>query len=447
MYDVNGLARDHAGNMYIAYTNKVRKVNSAGIITAFAGSSIGGFSGDGGAASAALFHNIGDMAIDTAGNMYLIDNINQRIRKVNSSGIVSTVAGNGILGFTGDGGPATDASLAESGLALDHAGNVYIADARNFRVRKVNPLGIITTVAGNGIVAYAGDGGPAIAASFRSPDYVAFNSKGDMYVSDRDDDRIRLIKMPRILIRSTLSNKICVAKADTFSASVTNDAMTPIYEWQLNGAAVGANTPIYITDTLHNGDVVRCVLRYVFGDTVSKGSNAITITVDSLPPSAGTLAGAGSVCKDDSITLAYTVAGGIWSSSNSNAGAGAGIVHGLHAGADTIMYVVTNGCGTDTALHIVLVKDCLVPVAGYVKQQLALKVWPNPNNGSFTLNIISTASEEARIVITNVMGEKIRQLTVRTNEQTSVRLGAQTGIYFVTAVTQGGVWSGKIFVE
>jgi hypothetical protein len=449
MDQLNSVALDRHGNMYIAYKHRVRKVDTAGIITAFAGSALSGFSGDGGPATAALFFSIGAIAIDTACNVYLTDIVNYRIRKVNPAGIVTTIAGNGIYAFSGDGGPATDASFSHalSGLAVDSAGNVYIADARNYRIRKVNPAGIITTVAGNGIEAYAGDGGPAIAASFRTPDFLAFNSEGNMYVSDRNDNRIRLITMPQIAIQSSLSTMVCAGTTDTFSATVANDAMAPIYQWQLNGATVGANSPLYITDTLHNGDVVRCMLRYVFGDTVSKSSNLITITVDSFPPHAGTLSGANNVCMGDSIALAHTGAGGLWSSTGSNAAVAAGMVHGLHPGTDTIRYIVTNGCGTDTHVHLIRVNDCLVRVASSVKQQVALHVWPNPNDGSFTINIAQPANEQVRIVIADITGTTIKELTTITNKQTTLKLNTPPGIYFITATTAHDTWSDKIVVK
>ena len=148
-----------------------------------------GSSGDGGpAASALLAGGTGHAfrpAIDSAGNLYISDTNNHKIRKVNAAGIISTVAGNGSPGFSGDNGPAASASLYYPyGIAVDSANNLYIADSSNFRIRKVSPSGTITTVAGNGNVVFAGDGGPATSAALVSPGSVAFDSAGNMYIGD-----------------------------------------------------------------------------------------------------------------------------------------------------------------------------------------------------------------------------------------------------------------------
>jgi uncharacterized protein (TIGR03437 family) len=186
----DGLAMDAAGNLYIyeTQTGRIRKVTPAGIISTYAGSGTPGMSGDGGPAiSAQLFPTSGHngIAIDRSGNLYIADGTNQRIRKVNTSGIITTVAGNGTPGFAGDGGPATSAMLQEpQGIAVDSAGNLYIADSSNSRIRKVDTNGIITTVAGNGNVVFAGDGGPAINASFGQPTGVTLDTLGNMYFDD-----------------------------------------------------------------------------------------------------------------------------------------------------------------------------------------------------------------------------------------------------------------------
>lgn len=447
---VGGVATDHAGNLYIATTNRVRKVDTAGVITAFAGSPASGFSGDGGPATAALFSLISGLTIDTADNIYLGDAHNYRVRKISPAGIVSTIAGNGVSGFSGDGGPATNASLgnAMTDISVDEEGNIYIADLRNFRIRKVNPAGIITTIAGNGIQAYAGDGGPAIAASLFTPSFVTRSSKGNIYISDRNINRIRVITMPQIAIAaSRLSHTVCAGITDTFSATVTNDAIPPIYQWLLNGAAIGTNSPLYITDTLHNGDVVSCVLKYVSGDTQLTQSNSIIITVDSFPPHAGTLSGADTVCKGDTIALAHTAAGGAWSSTNALAAVAAGMVTGLRPGRDTIRYIVTNGCGADTASHAVAINDCKLATNILAAQQQCLQVLPNPNNGSFAVTLTAANPEPVAIKITDVLGHTIQQLAATTNQPVNIQLSAPPGVYFITATTAHGVWSSKVIVR
>jgi trimeric autotransporter adhesin len=195
----SGVAVDTAGNIYIADLEnfRVRKVTaSTGKISTVAGNGTQGYSGDGGpATSAELFYSWG-VAVDTAGNNYLADIVLNRIRKVTAStGIISTVAGNGTYGFSGDGGPATSAQIYDPyGVAVDIAGNFYIADVGNLRIRKVTAsTGKISTVAGNGTAGYSGDGGPATSAELYQSQGVAVDTAGNIYIADTVNNRIRAV--------------------------------------------------------------------------------------------------------------------------------------------------------------------------------------------------------------------------------------------------------------
>jgi uncharacterized repeat protein (TIGR01451 family) len=194
LYNPMGLAVDAAGNLYIAdtYNHRIRLVNAAGTITTVAGNGTAGFTGDGSAAVNAELHYPYGVAVDAGGNLYIADNQNLRIRKVDISGNISSVAGNGTCCYAGDGGTAISARLDNPyGVAVDAAGNLYIADALNQRVRKVNAAGIITTIAGNGSSGFSGDGGAATGAQFRSPDGVAVDSSGNLYIADYGNARVR----------------------------------------------------------------------------------------------------------------------------------------------------------------------------------------------------------------------------------------------------------------
>src|SRR5205814_820849 len=154
----------------------------------------GGGAGDGGDATIANLNSPASVAVDSSGNLYIADLGNDRIRKIAAAtGIITTVAGNGGLAFAGDGGAATNASLnTPASVALDASGNLYIADQGNHRIRKVDAAtGIITTVAGNGSPAFAGDGGAATSASLNSPSGVALDASGNLYIADFFDNRIR----------------------------------------------------------------------------------------------------------------------------------------------------------------------------------------------------------------------------------------------------------------
>ena len=207
------LAFDSAGNLYIVdqANNRVRRIDAkTGIIDTVAGSgaattlssigpAVGGFAGDGGPATAALLSQPSAMAFDAQGNLYILDRDNNRVRKVDPDGNISTIAGVGTWGFSGDGGPATKAEISTSnGIAVDAAGNVYIADSDNARIRKVDLKGIITTIAGTGQPGFSGDGGRAKAAQLSNPAGLAVDAEGNLFILDGptfdfDSNRIRKI--------------------------------------------------------------------------------------------------------------------------------------------------------------------------------------------------------------------------------------------------------------
>jgi len=218
--DPTGVAVDASGNLFIAdyYNNRIRKVSASGIITTFAGSGTpdsfgtpGGFSGDGGPATAALLSYPTGVAVDASGNLFIADSLNNRIRKVSaSSGIITTVAGSGAFGwgncyctsgsFSGDGGPATSATLAPGGVAVDASGDLFIADSGNNRIREVAAAsGIITTVAGNGSQGFSGDGGPATSATLNGPNGVAMDASGNLFIADTGNNRIREVLAAKAL--------------------------------------------------------------------------------------------------------------------------------------------------------------------------------------------------------------------------------------------------------
>ena len=191
-----GIASDNTGNLYVADCNnhRVREIDTMGIIRTIAGNGIGGYSGDGGQATAAQLADAAGIAVDGSGNLYIADEDNNCIRKVNSSGIITTIAGNGAGGYFGDGGPATLAELYHpTSVCIDGLGNVYIGDITNARIRKVDTSGIITTFAGNGIGGYSGDGGTATAAELWNPTSVTIDAYGNLLIGDAGNYRIRKV--------------------------------------------------------------------------------------------------------------------------------------------------------------------------------------------------------------------------------------------------------------
>jgi sugar lactone lactonase YvrE len=197
-----GVAVDNAGNLFIADlgNNRIRMVTAAGTITTVAGNGTNGYSGDGGPATSAELSIPWGVAVDGAGNLFIADWGNQRIRKVNTAGTITTVAGNSAQGYSGDGGPATSAELSlPSGVAVDGAGNLFIADTNNQRIRMVNTAGTVTTVAGTGTAGYSGDGGPASGASLNDPQGVAVDSAGNLFIADYENERVRRVALNGII--------------------------------------------------------------------------------------------------------------------------------------------------------------------------------------------------------------------------------------------------------
>ena len=214
-----GIAVDAQGNLYIADSDnhRIRKVDTNGIITTVAGNGTAGFGGDGGPASQARLGGPRDVFVDAQGTLYIADYGNHRIRKVDTNGIITTVAGNGTAGFGGDGGPATEAELYwPGGVAVDSAGNLYIADKdssnNNNRIRKVDTSGTIITVAGTGTHGFSGDGGPAIEAQFYAVNQLAIDDSGNLYIADYWNHRIRKVAPPAALARFIIGNDIPFAE-------------------------------------------------------------------------------------------------------------------------------------------------------------------------------------------------------------------------------------------
>jgi len=245
LFGPDGVAVDSAGNLFIADSAnaRIRKVTPAGMISTVAGNGTLGFSGDGGPATSAELSGPLGVAVDSAGNLFIADGYT-RVRKVTPAGTISTVAGNGIEGFSGDGGPATAAELYEGGVTVDSAGNLFIADTYNGRIRKVTPAGTISTVAGSGTLGFSGDGGLATSAELHWPQGVAVDGSGNLYIADNADACIR-----KVAAAGTIST---VAGNGIQGFSGDGGAATAAQLWSPTAVVVDGNGNVFIADEGNN---------------------------------------------------------------------------------------------------------------------------------------------------------------------------------------------------
>ena len=281
----NDVAVDAAGNIYIAdqNNNRIRMVNTAGAINTIAGNATSGYSGDGGPATAASLYQPDAVAVDAAGNVYIADTYNNRVRMINTAGIITTIAGNGVNAYSGDGSPATSASLSSpNGLAFDAAGNLYISDSGNMAIRMLNASGIISTFAGG--AASLGDGGLATNASLYFPAHINFDTQGNLYIADTYNSRIR--KVTPYLNVTVNSLSICPGSSATLTAT---GATT--YSWS-SGATTAS---IVVTPT--------ATTTYTVMGATGAAMSLATATVSVNPPSTITTSGNATVCAGSSTSI------------------------------------------------------------------------------------------------------------------------------------------------
>ena len=399
-----GVFIDASGNGYIADNGNdvIRKVSAAGIISTYAGNGTPGYTGDGGQATVATLNAPAGVAFDAIGNVYIADNGNNVIRKVNSAGIISTIAGNGTAAYTGDGGQATVATLnAPAGVAFDAIGNVYIADNGNNVIRKVNTAGIISTYAGNGTAAYTGDGGQATVATLNAPVGVAFDASGNVYIADQGNNRIRTVSTAGII--STIAGNGTAAYTGDGGQATAAGLNTP------TGVAIGASGNTYIAD---NGNqrirkVTNCALS----------SNQPTITVNS-----------GTICAGSSFTMSPSGANTYTYSS------GTAVVTPTITSSYSVTGTNSAGCmSSNTAVSTVTVSVCGAGIEQLRMQNAELSIYPNPTSSMLNLSISQFEDLKMQDVeVTNILGEiVIHNSSLITHNLALDVSGLPAGVYFV----------------
>lgn len=276
------LAKDKFGNIYSTAqnSNKIRKTTPAGLISTFAGTGVASSTGDGGQASLATFNNIFGLAVDASGNVYVSEYYGQRIRKISTNGIVSTVVGTGVAGFTGDGGLAVNAQISNPGrISFDKNGNMYFVDYSNLRIRKVNTSGVISTVAGNGSTGYNGDGISATSASLYYPTDITLDTASNLIITDASNLRIRKVNATTGIINTIAGN-------GSYGFSGDGSLATAAQFQSLNSIAVDGNNNIYVVDAstnrirmINNSGIINTVLGNGLGGYNGDGLDPLSTTI------------------------------------------------------------------------------------------------------------------------------------------------------------------------
>lgn len=391
------MATDNAGNIYIAdfLNNRIRLVTvSTGIITTFAGTGTGGYNGDNIQATTAELTEPTGIAVDTLGNVYIADYINYRIRKVViSTGIITTVAGTGTLGYNGDDIAATAAELQDpEGVSTDDSGNVYIADTYNYRIRKICvKTGIITTVVGNGVNSYSGDGGPATACEIGHTEKIKSDGAGNLIVPDENNERVRYVDLATGIITTvagtgtagyTGNGGPATAAKISGPEGVTVDALGNIYFAEIGNAVVREVN-------ISSGKITRVVGDHVNG-----------------------YYGDGGLAVDAEISAPV----------------------GLHLDKMGNMYLADNG---NQRYRIISPIDTRVPD---ITSGGNVEVYPNPNGGSMTVilpgggyNSIKVFDALGRIVYTQMLDATQQDRALQLNVG-----NISNGIYIMQINTQKG---------
>jgi hypothetical protein len=386
LYRPSGVAVDTLGGIYISdsQNNRIRKINSMGIISTYAGNGTTGYSGDGGNAVAAELNSPQGIVVDATGNLFIADALNNVIRMVNTSGIISTYAGNGTGGVSGDGGAATSANLdIAAGLAIDGQGNLYIPGLTV--VRMVNTSGIITTIAGNGTYGFNGDGGQALAAELKGAIAVSLDASGNIYIADNDDARIRVISKGATL--SVNSPTICAGVTTTLTASGANT-----YSWSTNATTASISPSPTVTTTYSVAGTNTLTIFNV--SCTSIGTATTSVTVNSLP-TVNAASNTTSLCSGNTATLTASGANTYtWSTNQTDTNIT------ISPTIPTIYSVTgtdSNGCINSDTITQVVTNCNTTDISTIEVSNNHITIYPNPSNGNFIIEINSSEKQTLRI--------------------------------------------------
>ena len=398
---------DDSGNVYVAdYScRKISKFNPAtnDLFTTVAGNGSSTYNGDGELATLAGLNQPMSVAVDHNGNVYIADNLNNRVRKVDYAGVISTIAGTGSGGYNGDNIPATDASIVPFDISVDTAGNVYVADFDNMRVRKINTDGIITTVAGGGVNSIPPHGILATDAELTFLVGVTADINNNLYLTTYNN-----VNMP-----SSPDNRVLKVNA---SGIIMNFA--------------GQDSAGYAGD---GGPATAALLSSPFKTAVDKAGNIY-------------IADAGNNCirKVDKSGIITTYVGNGMAGYSGDGGSPLicelNFPTGVATDASDNLYIADLGNQRIRYINSsVLVKTPILPIS-------SLNIYPNPNNGVFTITITARRSETADLLIINSLGETVSQIKMQTNRPEQIKLDVPGGIYFIVSIVDNVLYRCKLII-
>jgi hypothetical protein len=427
----------------------------AQVIVTVAGNGVSGFGGDGGPATTAALNAPYGVTLDDAGNLYICDNANRRVRKMTPTGIISTVAGNGTLGAAGDGGPATLAQIqGVHHVALDHSGNLYLADWDNHKVRKVTTDGVIRTIVGTGTPGYNGDGIPATAAQLNSPTCVAVDDTGNIYIVDKDNFRIRKVNTTGII--TTIAGTGVAGYSPDGNTADTSE-LQYLYTIVLDKYG---NVLFRDNARVRKIDAITGVISTIAGDgTFGYSGDGGPATAASTNIGQISLDTAGNLFMTDgeSDRIREVTFEGIIETV-----AGCGVAGFGGDGGDPLLanlkvpggvavsksgYIYIGDAGNDRVRLLTTAVDNVQPLPSAAVS--GISIFPNPTKGIFTLKVNAVATlGNIVVVISDVNGKEVDKLTVPSGNPLTIDACWPRGVYVINASIENGEhFSKKIVVE
>ena len=470
-----GIAVDGSGTMFIAdnLNARIRKVSPSGLISTICGTGTPGYTGDGGYGTAAEINAPIGIAIDGSDNIFFTDAGSNTVRELYTTGHVETLAGTGTAGFSGDGGIATSAELnGPYGVFTDASGSVYFVDQTNNRVRKIS-AGYIKTVAGNGTSGFSGDFGAATAAELNTPAGVAVDAAGNVFIADAANNVIRAVS--NVCSCSGTPSSGIISASDTNGCGTYSSVLSLVgattvpgisYQWQSSSLGVtytdipGATGTTYIATVTAN-EYVQCVVT-----CSASGLSATTppvLLLDGLP-FIGAISGLDTVCSGSTITLSDTTLSGIWSVSDSDVTISSGVVTGVTGGSVVVSYSKSNFCGTASAtMNITVIQyPDPAPITGpfelcttsayTLTDSVAGGIWTSASTGVVSISsggivtVVDTGSALISYTISNMCGTAAATRTVSVFPTLTVSSISGTGVLCagssatLTDSVAGGSW-------